>query len=77
MGQISRPMSRVCQVTGKRPMVGNNVSHSNRKTKMRQNPNIRSKRLFDEETGRWVRVRVSTSGLRTITKLGLRKALAL
>ncbi len=75
--QIGPTMSRVCQVTGKRPLVGHNVSHSNRKTKMRQMPNIRSKRLFDEETGRWVRVRVSTSGLRTITKKGLRKALSL
>ena len=75
--QVSRPMSRVCQVTGKRPLVGHNVSHSNRKTKMRQMPNIRTKRLFDEETGRWVRVKVSTSGLRTITKKGLRKALSL
>lgn len=69
-------MARVCKVSGKKPLVGNNVSHSNRKTKMRQLPNLRSKRLFDESTGQWVRVRVSTTGLRTITKLGLKKALA-
>lgn len=68
-------MSRLCKITGKKPLVGHNVSHSNRKTKMRQYPNLRKKRLFDETTGRWVTVRVSTSGLRTITKLGLKKAL--
>jgi large subunit ribosomal protein L28 len=69
-------MARVCKITGKKPLVGHNVSHSNRKTKMRQLPNLRRKRIFDESTGRWVSVRVSTSGLRTITKLGLKKALA-
>jgi len=68
-------MARVCEITGKRPLVGNNVSHSNRKTKMRQHPNLRKKRLFDETTGRWLTLRVSTSGLRTITKIGLKKAL--
>jgi large subunit ribosomal protein L28 len=68
-------MARVCDVTGKKPLVGNNVSHSNRKTKMRQLPNLRNKRVFDESSGRWVRVRVSTSGLRNITKLGFKKAL--
>ena len=70
-------MARVCEVTGKKPLVGNNVSHSNRKTKMRQLPNLRSKRIFDEENGRWVKVKVSTSGLRNITKLGLKKAIKL
>ena len=69
-------MARVCQVTGKKPLTGHKVSHSNRKTKMRQYPNLRKKRLFDETTGRWVSLRVSTSGLRTITKLGLKAALA-
>ncbi len=68
-------MARVCKITGKKPLVGNNVSHSNRKTKMRQFPNLRKKRLFDEKTGVWVTLRVSASGLRTITKLGLAKAL--
>jgi len=68
-------MARVCKITGKKPLTGNNVSHSNRKTKMRQLPNLRKKRLFDESTGRWLTIRVSTSGLRTITKLGLKKAL--
>lgn len=68
-------MSRVCELTGKRPLTGHNVSHSNRKTKMRQNPNLRKKRFFDEETGQWVTLKVSTSALRTITKIGLKKAL--
>ena len=69
-------MARVCKVTGKKPLVGHNVSHSNRKTKMRQHPNLRNKRLFDEATGTWVTIRVSASGLRNITKLGLKKAIA-
>jgi large subunit ribosomal protein L28 len=69
-------MARVCKITGKKPLVGNNVSHSNRKTKMRQQPNLRTKRIFDEAKGVWVTLRVSASGLRNITKLGLRKALA-
>lgn len=69
-------MARVCVVTGKKPLVGHNVSHSNRKTKMRQYPNLRKKRLYDESTGRWITLRVSASGLRTITKIGLKAALA-
>jgi len=69
-------MSRVCKVTGKKPLTGHNVSHSNTKTKMRQLPNLKKKRFFNEETGQWVTLRVSTSGLRTITKKGLAKVLA-
>ncbi|MEZ4813757.1 MAG: 50S ribosomal protein L28 [Bdellovibrionota bacterium] len=69
-------MARVCKITGKKPLVGNNVSHSNRKTKMRQLPNLRSKRIFDESTGTWVTLKVSASALRNITKLGLKAALA-
>ncbi len=69
-------MSRVCIVTGKRPLTGHNVSHSNTKTKMRQLPNLKKKRFFNEETGQWVTLRVSTSALRTITKNGLAKTLA-
>lgn len=68
-------MARLCKITGKKPLTGHNVSHSNRKTKMRQLPNLRKKRLFDEESGRWVTVRLSTSGLRTVTKVGLKKAM--
>ena len=69
-------MSRVCTVTGKKPMVGHNVSHSNRKTKMRQLPNLKKKRFFNEETGEWVTLRVSTSAIRTINKKGVHKVLA-
>jgi len=69
-------MARLCKITGKKPLVGNNVSHSNRKTKMRQLPNLRSKRLFDESTGTWITVKLSTSALRNITKLGLKTVLA-
>jgi large subunit ribosomal protein L28 len=69
-------MARLCKLTGKKPLVGNNVSHSNRKTKMRQLPNLRSKRLFDESTGTWITVKLSTSALRNITKLGLKTVLA-
>ncbi len=76
MGKRGGTMSRVCKITGKRPLVGNNVSHSNRKTKMRQLPNLKKKRLFNEATGRWITVKLSTSALRTITKNGLAKTLA-
>jgi large subunit ribosomal protein L28 len=69
-------MSRVCKITGKKPLTGNNVSHSNTKTKMRQLPNLRKRRIFDESTGRWMTVKVSTSALRTITKIGLKAAFA-
>ena len=60
-----------CQVTGKRWMNGNKVSHSNIKTKKRWNPNIQSKRVFDVETGRWVRLKISTSALKTLNKKSL------
>ena len=64
-------MSRVCQLTGKRPISGNHVSHSNRKTKRRFLPNLIKKRFFVPETGEWVTLKVSTSALRTINKLGI------
>ena len=64
-------MARVCQVTGKAPMVGNNVSHSNNKTKRRFLPNLQSRRFWVESENRWVRLRVSTNALRTIDKLGI------
>ena len=63
-------MSRVCQLTGKRPIAGNNVSHSNRRTKRRFLPNLIKKRFFIPETGEWVTLKVATSTLRTINKLG-------
>lgn len=68
-------MSRVCQITGKRFMVGNNVSHSKRRTKRRFNINLFAKKFYLPEEDRWVSLRVSASGLRMINKLGLSAAL--
>ena len=65
------PMSRVCQVTGKRPISGNNVSHSNIKSKRRFLPNLHSHRFWVESENRWVKLRVSTKGLRIIDKKGI------
>ncbi|NOR18476.1 MAG: 50S ribosomal protein L28 [Xanthomonadales bacterium] len=64
-------MSRVCQVTGKRPVAGNNVSHSNVKTRRRFLPNLHRHRFWVESENRWVRLRVSTKGLRIIDKKGI------
>jgi large subunit ribosomal protein L28 len=64
-------MARVCQVTGKKPMSGNNVSHANNKTKRRFLPNLQYRRFWVESEKRWVRLRVSTAGLRTIDKRGI------
>ena len=64
-------MSRVCQVTGKAPMVGNHVSHANNKTKRRYLPNLQNRRFWVESENRWVRLRVSNAGLRTIDKKGI------
>ena len=64
-------MARVCQVTGKKPIVGNSVSHSNIKTKRRFLPNLQKKRFFFAEEDRWVYLKVSTDALRTINKNGL------
>jgi len=69
-------MARVCQVTGKAPMVGNNVSHANNRTKRRFLPNLQSRRFWLEEQKRWVRLRVSNSGLRLIDKKGIEAVLA-
>ena len=69
-------MARVCQVTGKGPMVGNNVSHANNKTKRRFLPNLQSRRFWVESENRWVRLRVSTKALRTIVKNGIDAVLA-
>lgn len=69
-------MARVCQVTGKKPMVGNNVSHANNKTKRRFLPNLQSRRFWVESENRWVRLRVSTSALRSIDKKGIDVVLA-
>jgi large subunit ribosomal protein L28 len=64
-------MSRVCQITGKSPLVGSNVSHSNRHTKRRFEINLRDKRFWLEDEKRWITLRVSARGMRTIDKLGL------
>jgi len=69
-------MSRVCQVTGKKPMVGNNVSHANNKTKRRFLPNLHQRRFWVETENRWVSLRVSQAGLRTIDKKGIDVVLA-
>ncbi len=64
-------MSQKCMITGKKPLVGNNVSHANNKVKRRQNPNLQWKHVFVPELGRNVRIRVSTRALRTINKKGI------
>lgn len=64
-------MSRVCQITGKKMMVGNNVSHSNRKTKRRFLPNLQVKRFFLPEENKWITLKVSAAGIKTISKKGL------
>ena len=64
-------MARVCKVTGKRPLVGNNVSHAHNKTKRRQYPNLQTKRIYVEHLGKHVRVRLSTRALKTVTNTGL------
>jgi len=64
-------MSRICQVTGKRPISGNNVSHSNIKSKRRFLPNLHSHRFWVESENRWVKLRISTKGLRIIDKKGI------
>ncbi|MEM9916963.1 MAG: 50S ribosomal protein L28 [Bacteroidota bacterium] len=64
-------MSKVCQLTGKRPITGNNVSHSNRKTKRRFLPNLHKKRFYIPETGKWITLKVSAKAIRNINKLGI------
>jgi large subunit ribosomal protein L28 len=64
-------MSKVCQITGKSVMVGNNVSHSNRKTKRKFFPNLISKRFYLPENGEYITLKISTSALRTINKNGI------
>jgi large subunit ribosomal protein L28 len=64
-------MSKVCEITGKRARVGNNVSHANNKTKRTFSPNLHKKRFYIPEEGRWVVMKVSSKALRTINKNGL------
>jgi large subunit ribosomal protein L28 len=69
-------VSNVCQVTGRRPSFGNNVSHSHRKTRRRWNPNIQSKRYWVPSEKRWITLTVSVKGMKTIDKLGIDKVVA-
>ena len=69
-------MARVCQVTGKAPMVGNNVSHANNKTKRRFLPNLQRRRFWVESENRWINLRLTTHALRTIDKNGIDVVLA-
>jgi len=69
-------MARVCQVTGKKPMVGNNVSHANNKTKRRFLPNLQNRRFWVESENRWVSLRITNAGLRLIDKVGIDAVLA-
>ncbi|MCF6262138.1 MAG: 50S ribosomal protein L28 [Xanthomonadales bacterium] len=64
-------MARVCQVTGKRPATGNNVSHANNRTRRRFLPNLHSHRFWVESEKRWVKLRITTKGLRIIDKKGI------
>ena len=68
-------MSRVCQVTGKKPVGGNNVSHAHNRTRRRFLPNLHTHRFWVESEQRWVRLRVSTKGMRIIDKLGIENVL--
>ena len=68
-------MSRVCQITGKKAMVGNNVSHSNKKTKRKFNVNLVKKRFFNPEENKWITLKLSTSAIRNINKKGITQVL--
>ena len=69
-------MARVCQVTGKKPMVGNNVSHAQNKTKRRFLPNLQNRKFWVESENRWVSMRITNAALRTIDKNGIDSVLA-
>jgi large subunit ribosomal protein L28 len=69
-------MSRVCQVTGKKPIVGNRVSHANNKRRRRFLPNLHKQRFWLEEEKRWVTIRLSGNGLRTLEKHGVARVVA-
>jgi large subunit ribosomal protein L28 len=64
-------MSKVCQITGKKPMIGHNVSHANNKTKRRFLPNLHTHRFWVDSEKRWVKLRISSKGMRTIDKRGI------
>jgi len=69
-------MSNICQVTGRKPSFGNNVSHSQRKTRRRWDVNIQTQRFYIPSEKRWVKLKVSAKGLKTINKHGIEKVLA-
>ncbi|GAA1093159.1 50S ribosomal protein L28 [Nocardiopsis composta] len=69
-------MSRVCQVTGRRPSFGNAVSHSHRRTRRRFDPNIQRKRYWLPSENRWVRLRVSAKGMKVVDRLGIERVVA-
>ena len=69
-------MARVCMVTGKKPMVGNNVSHANNRTKRRFLPNLQNRKFWVESENRWVGMRITNNALRTIDKNGIDAVLA-
>jgi len=71
---IARKM-KICEITGKVAIVGNNVSHSHHKTKRKFSPNLKTKRFWSEQEGRWITLKVSASGMKTINKKGLAVAL--
>ena len=69
-------MSRVCQVTGKKPVSGNNVSHANNRTRRRFLPNLHTHKFWVESENRWVKLRISTKGMRIIDKNGIDEVVA-
>ncbi len=69
-------MARRCEITGKTPLTGNLVSHSERKTKRRQAPNLQNKRIWDPEAGRWVRMKISASAIKAISRNGASATIA-
>lgn len=70
-------MSRICQITGKKPIVGNNVSHANNKTKRRFLPNLQSHKFWLEKENKWIKLRLSTKAIRTIDKNGIESVLSI
>ena len=68
-------MSKICQITGKKVIVGNNVSHSKRRTKRKFYPNLFSKKFYYQEEDRWIKLIISAAGIRTVNKKGLHAAL--
>lgn len=68
-------MARICEITGKKAIVGNRVSHSHIKTRRRFNPNLQVKKFYIPEEDKWITLRVSAAGIRTITKKGIFNAL--